>query len=494
MSINVTMYKNFSKRENSTKQPINTNAHVDYPCDLKANTSVMDPVLELRISGTAPNDTPVHMGLNYCYISDLNRYYFITDWKYDRGLWTASCRVDVLASYKTQIGGLAKYINRSSSNYDLNVVDDLYPTKAGADISYVTNLNPFRVAPFGSFIVGIIGKGQSNVPCLGGINYYLFTYTEMQEFITYLTSPTFASLIKDDAAGLTSNVVKAIVNPTDYIESCYWFPFTITGNTQATKVQPYIGWWDNISPVTGGITPLGDTQGFDELKFPVDLTGINSLTVTDHTQIARGNYLNAEPYSRYTFHMDPWGDIPLDGQIVMNNKTITYNIQCEALNGMGVLELYSGSTLLARRVAQVGVCMAISQIIDSIAEVSGASLAVGGAAGAATSKTNLKAAALNYTSDISSTGVNGSLINYCFTSIALSQTQTMYSNGPWIKIVRFTLVGEYLAEFGRPAMGVYTISTLSGYVECADTEHDVAALDEEKTAIGMYLHGGFFYE
>ena len=47
MGITVTMYKNFYKRDNSTKQPQNTDAHTDFTCTLKAGTSVLDPVLEV---------------------------------------------------------------------------------------------------------------------------------------------------------------------------------------------------------------------------------------------------------------------------------------------------------------------------------------------------------------------------------------------------------------------------------------------------------------
>ena len=189
MAVTVTFYKDFEKKYNSTKQPAGTSGHADLVCNLKDNTSVLAPVLEVAFVGLEPTD-PMTEGYNYCYIDKFERYYFVTDWKYYRGLWYASCTVDVLASYKTKIGALSKYVNRSASNYDLDLADSVYPMEADAALSFVRGDNPYRQT-HGCFVVGLIGKGQSGAPCIGGINYYTFTYAQMREFIDYLLSDTF---------------------------------------------------------------------------------------------------------------------------------------------------------------------------------------------------------------------------------------------------------------------------------------------------------------
>lgn len=538
MAITVTMYKNFSKKYNSTKQPLLTDGHTDFTCNIKDNTSVLDPVLDLYLTGTDPADTPIGSGYNYAYIPKWNRYYFITDWKYNKGVWIAYLRVDVLASYKTGIGNLSKYVNRSAYSSNADIADTLYPSKSNASVSYVYADNPFRLKPAGSYIVGIIGESQSGVPSIGGINYYLFTVGQMKEFIDYLTSSTWTAALKDDTAGLTEDVVKAFVNPLDYIESCMWFPFEITGNTLGTKVQPKMGWWNNVDFIKNGypgdatkwgLTPLGSGTSPVDMVFAPGGTWTNSMTITDHPQKTRGNWLDAEPYSQYVFHLDPWGDIPLDGQIIMNNKTVTFDIMCDGISGMGVLQLWGAANLLlCRKTAQVGVSVSIAQIItDYAAALSTQGFLTGGAVGAISggkmknlwnnvkdmfqgnwkegwqnlkqSLTEVGADVANgvesYNSKMDCTGVSGAAVSYsCFTTVAGSGGTNLYTNGPWVKIVRFSLVPEDNTDRGRPLCAVTTISTIPGYIQCADGEHDINALDSEKTLISNYLTGGFFYE
>ena len=532
MGITVTLYKNFKKRENSTKIPAVSDAHTDFTCTLKSNTSVMDPVLEFYLTGQDPADTPIGQGFNYAYIPKWNRYYFIRNWSYVNGIWLASLNVDVLASYKSDIGALSKYVNRAASASDIDIADSLYATKNTADVSYVYSDNPFRVSPFGSYIVGVIGTQQTNVPNIGGINYYLFSSSQMYQFVDYLMSSTMANLMADPAAGLTDTVVKAITNPLDYIESCIWFPFAIDGVTTAPVVQPKLGWWDNIAPITGGLTPLGG-GGMDSLKFTVGGSWDNSLAIPAHPQAAtRGKWLNTEPYSQYVFHLDPWGDIPLDGQVIADSMSnINYTILAEGISGIGVLELYAGSQLLTRRATSLGVSISLAQIITDFSSMTSQSgLVAGATAGVASGgftfknlgkalgdyfsfqtwkhangQKELKAlftgvgkdaasGVMAYNTKMETIGVAGSIVSFMGSALAGPDSSVMYTQGAWIKITRFTLIDEDLVDHGRPLCQIKTLSTLSGYLECADAEHDIAALDDEKDMIGSHLVGGFYYE
>ena len=235
MSLTVTMYKNFSKKTNSTKIPAGTDAHSDFLCDIKDSTSVLDPVLEVYLTGTDPADTPIGSGFNYCYIPKWNRYYFISDWKYNRGFWYAYCHVDVLASYKTGIGALTRYVLRSASNYDTSIIDNIMTLLPPDKTIVPYKVNNALASPFsasgssgggtgGLFIVGIQGPAPAvTVPCIGGVCYYALSYAQMQQLLDYLTSSTFAQLVKDDAAGLTEEVVKVLQDPSQYIVSCQWY-------------------------------------------------------------------------------------------------------------------------------------------------------------------------------------------------------------------------------------------------------------------------------
>ena len=93
----------------------------------KDNSTITHPVIDLAIV----SGDPASLGYNYAYIAAYNRYYFVTEWTYALGIWTCRLSVDVLASYKTAIGALSKYVTRSASQYDLDVQDSMYPAKTG---------------------------------------------------------------------------------------------------------------------------------------------------------------------------------------------------------------------------------------------------------------------------------------------------------------------------------------------------------------------------
>ena len=499
MAITVTMYKNFSKKANSTKIPTGTDAHSDFLCNIKDNASVLDPVLEVYLTGTDPADTPIGSGFNYCYIAKWSRYYFITDWKYNRGLWYAYCHVDVLASYKTSIGALSKYVLRSAANYDTNITDTFYPAKSNVTQTIKAGTVPFNLTN-GCYILGLIGERPSgNVPNMGGINYYLLTESQMQEFSNYLTSSVFAQLTTDLTAGLTEAVSKAIINPIEYISSCMFFPFSITGVSET--VQPKIGWW-NTSPLSSGCSAIGSGIGGSSLLKNVT---ISSIAIGHHPEYTRGQYLDREPYSRYEFYLEPWGSIPLDGNTIDVASNLDIQMTVDLVSGFARLSFTNASkTILNTLAAQVGVPIQISQIMTDV--IKGTTTMMGGIwstirsaisgdaistiANAVTGITNTAEA---YAPKPSGSGINGALLSYGGTQFA-SGLGNAYSQGPYLKIYRMSLTDENLAEFGRPLCMVKTLNTLSGYIQCAEPDCDIAALDPEKTAIGNYLTGGFYYE
>ena len=109
MSINVEFYS-LSKRDNSTKRPAAA-AVVTAACSLKDDCGIIRPVL--LVYGIANPS-----GLNYAYISDFSRYYYISEWTWKLGNWECQLYVDVLATYKDQIGAATEYIARCSYKYE----------------------------------------------------------------------------------------------------------------------------------------------------------------------------------------------------------------------------------------------------------------------------------------------------------------------------------------------------------------------------------------
>lgn len=92
-------FYNLSKRLNSTARPATDGTK--YECVLKDNTSILSPVLRLRLSSKP----------DYNYFKMDNRYYWITDiTSLANDLWQISGQVDVLATFKGHIQATSAFV------------------------------------------------------------------------------------------------------------------------------------------------------------------------------------------------------------------------------------------------------------------------------------------------------------------------------------------------------------------------------------------------
>ena len=82
----IVLYSGFAKKENSTKQPPSGQTSITVTGTLKEQCSIFDPVFNIeRVTGDV-----VPYGFTYAYISDFNRYYFVTNWNWNFGIWECS--------------------------------------------------------------------------------------------------------------------------------------------------------------------------------------------------------------------------------------------------------------------------------------------------------------------------------------------------------------------------------------------------------------------
>ena len=117
------IFYTFTKRINSTAVP--ASGGTSYNIILKEDSGLLQPEIFLKWTGSG---SPC--AFNYVHIPDFQRYYWISNWTYSERQWGASLSVDVLASWKTQIGAAEKYVLRSYAESDPHVLDKLYPAKA----------------------------------------------------------------------------------------------------------------------------------------------------------------------------------------------------------------------------------------------------------------------------------------------------------------------------------------------------------------------------
>ena len=123
--MNVKFYKNKSDKIVVDKN-IDQVGNTITSAVIKEDISIMDPVFLLR-DFTSFNIATC----NYCYIDDLNRYYYITDIVIlDQNLYEIHCHVDVLMSFKDGIRSNSAIISRQQNSYDLYLADGVFKTKA----------------------------------------------------------------------------------------------------------------------------------------------------------------------------------------------------------------------------------------------------------------------------------------------------------------------------------------------------------------------------
>lgn len=452
-----------SKHEESTKQP-NMTGWAEYSVVFKDGTDIVNPTI------TISADLGTVSACNYGYM--LGRYYWVRRiTSYRTGYVILDLETDVLATYKSQIGGTSLYILRSASASDGRIRDEYYPVKAqpsheaftirGAESNTMAN---------GVFVVNVAGMQTGS------------------STLIELTPTNFADLIRSlmvTVDNLTwSDIPQAIKNllfkPMDYINSVMWYPESFNG-TPVNSIT--IGCWSENIPAAIITNPVKT----------LSVTG-NTPTIFKHPQAAtRGKYLNLAPYSNYSIEYGPFGIIPLDSSMMVDASYVAIDGYVDALTGAAVLrgtlpEVADTPTLFSVT-AQYGVQVpllanaaggSIGSILSAATGIAGA-IVTGGAtaiAGAAASGIGtIENAIMGSTSNI---GSNGSIV-------AHNLPRYLHANF-------YSVADEDNTRNGRPYCKVAQPSSLSGFMIASRGDVDIPGTLPEQQRIKMFLESGFFYE
>ena len=490
MSVTVTLYS-FTKRENSTKQPLS--GGTDYSCTMIDDTSLMNPTFKLSIASNP-------IGKNYCYVSDFDRYYFITDIRTYQNFWYISCRCDVLASFKTEIGNQSHYVLRSASDYDEYISDGMYGCKVARTAVNLPSSGPLWWGTNHSYVVGIIGYAADHSQQVGSITYYQFDDTMLLNFVYYLMHDLGTYCHITTAPYTDPGVQEALINPIQYIVSCVALPVGFPASyTQATDINfGYYNWTVQGSGKVR-ILQLGETE---------EETG--TITITKHPQASsRGQYMNGAPFTNYTFHLGPFGDIPLDPADYIDATDLRYKVLYDMCQGMGRLAIGPAITentnitnLTYCGSAKVGADVQLAQALTNplTAELSwetgmnnvmrtgiGSGLSLGTAGNLLGAQNTLQETYVDAIQNMFPTccgkGSPGSFLSFKDSSF-----------GCYLIAKFMTVVDENLTEIGRPLCQTKQISTLSGYILCQLADAQISGTADEAALINNYLNSGFFYE
>lgn len=497
----ITLYSGFKKRKNSTLQPpasttivprITLTGHLKEPC------TVTEPIINFQGLTGSP------AGYTYAYIPTFNRYYWITDWRWNNALWEGHLSVDVLASFRTEIGNTLAYVNRAASDYDGYIIDKMYPAASDWTTQTVALQVPWTVygAANGTYILGVIRNTPSG-SAGGAVTYYAMTNNELTAFMRYLLSDTFyIEQGFDDTATppppITQGLAKGLINPFQYIVSCTWFPASKSSFNISAPTTISVGPWEPITGITASY-----------INGSVGYTYHHEQALTQHPQaIFRGGFLNKSPYTTHVCFLPPFGSFMVDTSYFDETNThLSIDVKVDCITGQATLlagAINPNDALAIPRIfwdttAMFGVPIQITQLSSDTlkAGVAAANIVAEGASAAFSGGLSLLlGGGRRLISDVGNAieallprvntqGSSGSFLAYDDTQNALVASITS----------RFCrVVDDDIAEMGRPLCQVKRLSDLNGFIQCGEASVDVSALKTEKEAILNFLLGGFYRE
>lgn len=457
MGFTVNLYT-LSKRDNSTKRP--TGNGTQFSCIIKSGSGILHPTISLDLGRVSDPSQ-----YNYAYIPDFDRYYFIEEWYFDRALWTASLKVDVLATYKTEIGSSNLYVMRCASEHDGNIIDTLYPARSGCTFASDTKSNPWTSGM--TYVVGVISQSAT---CGSQTHYGLLrsAFTGLCQWLLsdVVTEDNGFSL--DDA---TLELQRSLVEPLQFIKTCVLLPVPIgdTHGSDGATVNVY-GWASNT---TGKVLTENDA-----------IVKTYSFSIQKHPDTAlRGNYVNSAPFTAITLTIPPFGTFDIDTSVTCNASTVTATIRIDQITGKGTLTVTCNGIVLNRIEAQIGIPISMSSVtrdyLGTASNVGGAignfltGDVVGGLFGIGNALQSLQARS----NTIGTTGAYGSLLG----DFRLDHQF-------------FRPIADDNTHNGRPLCAKRTLNTLSGYMIIQDGDVAINGTSTEDAQVRNYLETGFYYE
>ena len=482
MAIDVNLWYTFKKDKNSTKTPITPiRGDYYYQCTLKDGCSVTNPEIIINAS----SDSELYK-CTYARIPKFNRYYFISDWRSVGKLWVASLSVDVLATYKEQIGNSYQFVTRCSKEFEGTIIDTKYPMKTRpnytvVDEEIIGGLSFVSKIENGFFIVGIF---NNDVEGVGTVTYYAFTNEQFRSFCNLLMNNNF--ILSMGVGELSSELLKALFNPLQYIASCLWVPLTTMPDGDVTAIIPF-GYWA-IKTNCKRLRQLS-TNGTVSFK-----------SIPHHPQSVRGYYLRLQPYSKYKMVIPAFGTFEIPPEWLYDSTQengILCKLYIDLISGEGILEINTYNSITGKYIAHqthsVQVCKNIALSQRTVNIIQSGLEAIGGVGGILTGNVI--------------GGVDG--IASAISGVLAPTLATRNSNQGGISIYaeKATLICEFheiSEEFnnrlGRPLCGKRKISDLgkdetqAGYILCSNAEIELDCYESEHATIIEALESGIYYE
>lgn len=275
---------------------------------------------------------------NYAYIMAWDKYYFIDNWTFQGGLWTASFVEDVLATFAPEIYNSHQYILRCASRSHDNsskYIDTTYMQGGASTRSYQQiDASNFwgNTADDGCVVCGIVGSSGSNI---GAVTYYAMTMDTFNNFIFHMLDMiSWANIDPDE---ISEDLQKALINPVQYIVSSHWLPIPYTDISGSTVTNVNLGWWS---------FSLSGSRTAKRLYNPkYVITKELTMQLPRHPQYNDDgcSFVRFSPFTRYTLKFLPFGVFELDTAALGGiGNLIDLTVRINPMTGDATLDVSCG--------------------------------------------------------------------------------------------------------------------------------------------------------
>lgn len=443
----VIFYTEFTKRENSTRNP-DSEGSITKEVKLKGECDLINP--SFFVTGVE--------GFVYC--KAWGFYYTIHRTAYDiNGAQYINCNLDVLGTWRNAILGSTFFVNRCADPryYNVDIRDDALSVEDM--VSSVTSASTYcNIASDLLYVVKILGRGTTN-----GIGTFIMNRFALSDFFSQMWIDI------DDGIGLgdlEEFMQMWIADPARYVVGVYSSPIGATiYNKNVSNEQVYIG---------GHKTDLYlDRINMGEVKIAEDLTlnkpssMYNDFRKTDNA------------FSQYTIYIPTVGTVPLSSDLM--DTVLTMDIGADLFSGDILFTLKSDGDIVASYASNCYASQSVGAVNQSSNIMSGA------LTGAAALISGNLPAAIN--------GIkNGMQVTPSVIGNQGGTGGVTMANEIVITCMQKSSAEFPVADYGRPCCKNLRLGDLTGYVQCGNPSINVSAMDVIKQMINSKLKAGVFIE
>lgn len=500
MSFTVKLFE-FQKRHNSTRRP--QGAEWDITGVLREGCSLITPTISFQFDPDfSPMNNSFNLKFNYAYVAKFARYYWITDWTYEGGLWHAAMKVDVLATYRPQILATSAFVA-----YDDTVTNNDIPDPR---LSMLTIKSESRVDSFFAKL------GQNDTD--GGVVILMVTGKN--------SSAAFA-MTPSDISNLMNNIISwsGSTFDLDAVDQEYPYdPNDPLGRQIWTALKASCAWWKRVAVNIGSNGNAAENLR-SAIQLPIDIADvsgtnqkiylgqydsnvygkkISSRILYDQCEVTIpwrwSDWRNNEPYTEIYLFIPYVGNMKMPNGDLINETSLKIYACVDLISGDAIFRVFAEPSdfLVASYSANIGASYPIGasnispgQTVTGLSGAVGAIAAgakMGGWAGAAVGAlgavTGIIAA---NTPNSSSVGGGGGGASQGISGICMCTVITH-------DVDQHPADPDANAIMGTPTMRVQSLARYEGYVETRGAAVSGNMTATEHAELNALLDSGIYIE